>query len=159
MEEKTAQDIMTKDVITISKDSTLADLSKLLLKNKISGVPVIDEEGRLVGMATDADIIREDMEPIFPFYFDPLVINYGYIENIEKYQKDMKEHLETRIEEVMARRVKTVHKDTPISDVARIIVRNKINRVPVVDENNKLLGIIARSDIIESMVDEADRKE
>jgi len=159
MEEKTAQDIMTKDVITISKDSTLADLSKLLLKNKISGVPVIDKEGRLVGMATDADIIREDMEPIFPFYFDPLVINYGYIENIEKYQKDMKEHLETRIEEVMARRVKTVHKDTPISDVARIIVRNKINRVPVVDENNKLLGIIARSDIIESMVDEADRKE
>ena len=59
----------------------------------------------------------------------------------------------------MARRVKTVYKDTPISDVARIIVRNKINRVPVVDANNKLLGIIARSDIIESMVDEADRKE
>jgi CBS domain-containing protein len=159
MEEKTAQDIMTKDVITISKDATLADLSKLLLKNKISGLPVIDEEGRLVGMATDADIIREDMEPIFPFYFDPLVINYGYIENIEKYQKDMKEHFETRIEEVMERRVKTVQKDTPISDVARIIIRNKINRVPVVDENNKLLGIIARSDIIESMVDEADRKE
>ena len=44
MEEKTAQDIMTKNVITISKDATLADLSKLLLKNKISGVPVIDEE-------------------------------------------------------------------------------------------------------------------
>jgi len=158
MEEKTAQDIMTKNVFTISKDATLADLSKLLLKNKISGVPVIDGEGKLVGMVTDADIIREDMEPIFPFYFDPLVINYGYIENIEKYQKDVKEHLETKVEEVMVRRVKTVHKDSPVSDVARIIVRNKINRVPVIDENNKLLGIIARSDIIESMVDEADRK-
>ncbi|MCL5071290.1 MAG: CBS domain-containing protein, partial [Actinobacteria bacterium] len=76
-----------------------------------------------------------------------------------KYQKDMKEHLETRVEEVMTRRVKTVHKDTPVDDVARIMVRNKINRVPVVDKNNKLLGIIARSDIIESMVDEADKKE
>src|SRR4030042_4073280 len=128
MEEKTAQDIMTKDVITISKDATLADLSKLLLKNKISGVPVIDEEGKIVGMATDADIIKEDMGLIFPFYFDPLLINYGYIENIEKYQKDMKDYLGTRVEEVMTRRLKTVHKDTPASDVARIIVRNQKHR-------------------------------
>ena len=75
MSENTAKDIMTTKVITISKDTTIGELSRILLKNKISGLPVVDDEGKLIGMVTDADIITEDMEPMFPIYFDPLIIS------------------------------------------------------------------------------------
>ena len=158
MEELTAQDIMTKDVVTITKDSTIGDLSKLLISNKISGVPVVDEKGKLVGMVTDGDIITEDISPIFPYYIDPFMMSYGFIENIEQYQKDMKGYLETSVEEIMTRKVRSVKMDTPVSEVAKIMVRNKINRVPVVDNDNKLVGIIARDNVIESMVKDADKQ-
>jgi CBS domain-containing protein len=158
MPERTAKDIMTTKVITISKDSTIGELSRMLLKNRISGVPVVDNENKLIGMVTDADIITEDMEPMFPIYFDPLIISYAFIENFEKYQKDAKEYLETKVEEIMARRVKSVKKDTPTSDIARIMVKDKINRIPVVDDNNKVIGIIARADILKSMVVDAEKE-
>lgn len=157
MAERTAKDIMTTKVITIGKDATIGELSRMLLKNKISGVPVVDGEGKLIGMVTDADIITEDMEPMFPIYFDPLIISYAFIENFEKYQKDAKEYLETKVEEIMARRVKSVKKETPVSDIARIMVKDRINRIPVVDENNKVIGIIARADILKSMVVDAEK--
>ena len=157
-EELTARDIMTKKVITVSKDATIGELSRLLLKNKISGVPVVDNEGRLLGMATDADIITEESASNFPYYFDPLVIGYGFIENIEKYQRDMKEYLNIKVEEIMTRRIKFIKKDSSVSEIARLMVRNKINRIPVVDENNKLIGIVTRADILKSMVDEADKE-
>jgi CBS domain-containing protein len=157
MAERTAKDVMTAKVITIGKDATIGELSRMLLKNKISGVPVVDGEGKLIGMVTDADIITEDMEPMFPIYFDPLIISYAFIENFEKYQKDAKEYLETKVEEIMARRVKSAKKDTPVSDIARIMVKDKINRIPVVDENNKVVGIIARADILKSMVVDAEK--
>jgi CBS domain-containing protein len=146
------KDIMTEKVITVTKNTTIGELSKILLKSKISGVPVVDDEGKLIGMVTDADIITEDMEPIFPIYFDPLIISYAFIENFEKYKKDIKEYLETSVEEIMIRRVKSVKKETSISEAAKIMVRDKINRIPVVDENNKVIGIVARADILKSMV-------
>jgi CBS domain-containing protein len=158
MEELTAQDIMTKNVITITGESTIGELSKLLLENKISGVPVVDADGKLAGMITDADIITEDTAPIFPYYVDPLVMSYGFVENIEQYQKNMKEYLETKVKDVMTHKVRNVRKDALVSEVAKIMVRNRVNRVPVVDEDNKLAGIIARSDIIKSMVNEADKE-
>jgi len=159
MKELTAQDIMTKDVITITKDSTIGDLTKLLISNKISGVPVVDEKGKLSGMVTDADIITEDISPPFNYYIEPLLMSYGFIENIEQYQKDMKGYLGTSVEEIMTRKVRSIKMDTPVSEVAKIMVRNKINRVPVIDNDNKLIGIIARNDIIESMVKDADKQE
>lgn len=158
MSENTAKDIMTTKVITISKDTTIGELSRILLKNKISGLPVVDDEGKLIGMVTDADIITEDMEPMFPIYFDPLIISYAFIENFEKYQKDAKEYLETKVEEIMAKRVKSVKKETPVSEIARIMVKDKINRIPVIDEKNKVIGIVARADIIKSMVGDAEKE-
>ncbi|MBM3708201.1 MAG: CBS domain-containing protein [Actinobacteria bacterium] len=151
------KDVMTEKVITVSKNTTVGELSRILLKNKISGLPVVDDAGKLIGMVTDADIITEDMEPIFPIYFDPLIISYAFIENFEKYKKDIKEYLKTPVGEIMSRRVKSVKKDTPVSEAAKIMVRDKINRIPVVDENNKVIGIVARADILKSMVTEAEK--
>ncbi len=157
MFKQAASDIMTKKVITVIRDTSIGELSRILIKNSISGAPVVDGDGILVGMVTDADIITEDLEPIFPIYFDPLIISYAFMDNFEKFEKSMKEYLGTPVEEIMVKRVKTVKKDTPVSEIARMMVRDRINRIPVVDESNKVIGIIARADILKSMIGEIEK--
>jgi CBS-domain-containing membrane protein len=148
---------MTKKVITAARDTSIGELSRTLIQNNISGVPVVDSGGILIGMVTDGDIITEDLEPIFPIYFDPLIISYAYMDNFEKFEKSMKEYLATPVEEIMVKRVKTVKQDTPVSEIARIMVKDRINRMPVVDDSNKVIGIIARADILKSMIGETEK--
>lgn len=159
MDEKLVKDVMTKEVITASKNTSVGELSRILLKNNITGVPVVDEDGVLQGMVTDADIITEDIEPIFPLFFDPLIVSYAFMENFEKYKKDIKDYLNIKVEEIMTRRVKTVKKDTTVSDTVKILVKDRINRIPVIDENNKVIGIVARADILKSMLSDAKKEE
>jgi len=80
------------------------------------------------------------------------------MENFEKYKKDIKEYLNIKVEEIMTRRVKTVKKDTTVSDTVKILVKDRINRIPVVDENNKVIGIVARADILKSMLSDAGKE-
>lgn len=142
-----AKDIMTKKVVAIDKDSTVGDLAKLLIKNKISGVPVVDEKNIIVGMITEADIIlKESSLPL------PLSFSFSFMDKYETYMKDTKEYLKTKVEDIMTGEVKTVREDTPLARVVNIMINNKINRVPVVDKNNKLVGIITRANIIESII-------
>ncbi len=146
-----AKNIMTSCVVTISSDATIGELSKILLENKISGVPVVDKEGKLIGIVSEADIIRENIKVRFPFYFDPLMFS-GFVGDFENYSEDIKEYLNTRVEEIMNHHVKTVKPATPVSETVDIMLSNRINRIPVVDENKKVVGIITRADVIKSMI-------
>lgn len=150
MTDLTAKDIMTKRVIKVRSDITIKELSDILLKNKISGVPVVDSEDKLVGIVTETDIIKDNIKIQFPFYFDPLMAA-GYMVDFEKYNKNIKDYLNTRVEEIMNHRVRTASLQTPVSEIADIMIYDKVNRVPVIDENKKVVGIVTRSDIIKSM--------
>jgi CBS domain-containing protein len=83
-------------------------------------------------------------------------MSYAYLDNFEKYRRDVKDYLSTRVEDIMTRRVKTVRNDTPVSDAVRIMVKDRINRIPVVDENNKVTGILARADVLKSMLSDTE---
>jgi len=153
MAELLAKDIMTKKVITISKDATLAELAKLLIKNKISGVPVVDEKGELVGIVTEADLIIKESNLPFPLSF-----SFAFLESYESYTKSTKEYLETRVKEVMSTNVKTAREDMPISKVVNIMINNNINRLPILNNDGKLTGIITRADIIKSIIKKSEKK-
>ena len=151
MAELLAKDVMVKKVITIKKDSSVNELSELLVKKKISGVPVVDESGNLVGIATEGDLIIRDADLHFPRYFK-LLDSIIYLESLNKFKRNLKKYLGTKVEDVMTSKVKTVNVDTPVSEVADIMIRNNINRVPVLDHKGKLAGIITRADIVKSMI-------
>ena len=153
MAELLAKDIMTKKVITISKDATLAELAKLLIKNKISGVPIVDEKEELVGIVTEADLIIKESNLPFPLSF-----SFAFLESYESYTKSTKEYLETRVEEVMSTNVKTAREDMPISKVVNIMINNNINRLPILNNGGKLTGIITRADIIKSIIKKSKKK-
>jgi len=108
---------------------------------------------RVAGIITEADIIVK--ESSLPF---PLSFSYTFLEKFESYTKSTKEYLKTRVEEVMSTNIKVAREDMPISKVVNIMINNDINRLPVVSDNNKLAGIIARADIIKFMIAENKKK-
>ncbi len=154
MEELLARDIMTRKVITINKDAAVGELAELLIKNKICGVPVVDSNGKLVGMATEADIIVKESNLPFPLSF-----SFAFLESYESYTKTTKDYLKTRIEDIMTRKIKIVNEDMPVSKVVNMMINNNINRLPVLDKSNKLVGIITREDIIASMIKKGKKQE
>jgi CBS domain-containing protein len=152
MTELLAKNIMTSGVVAVTPETSIGQLSKVLLENKVSGVPVVDGEGKLIGIVSEADIIKDNINVQFPFYFDPLMVS-GYVVDFEKYNEDIKDYLNSKVETIMNHRVKTVNPSTSISEIADIMVSNKVNRIPVIDENKKVVGIITRADIIKSMIE------
>ena len=152
MEEKRlVKDIMVKEVITIQKDASVEELSELLIKNKISGVPVTDSDGKLVGIATEGDLIIKDTDLHFPRYFK-LLDSIIYLESLNKFKKNLKKFLGTKVEDVMTAEIKTVKEETPISEAANMMIKYNINRVPVLDSKDELVGIVTRADIVKSMI-------
>jgi CBS domain-containing protein len=150
-EERLVKDIMVKEVITIQKDASVEELSELLINNKISGVPVVDTGGKLVGIATEGDLIIKDSDLHFPRYFK-LLDSIIYLESLNKFKKNLKKFLGTKVEDVMTAEIKTVKEETQITEAANIMIKYNINRVPVLDSKDELVGIVTRADIVKSMI-------
>jgi CBS domain-containing protein len=152
MAEKLAKDVMSEKVISVQKETSIEELSKILLENKISGVPVVDDDGALVGIATEADLIVKDADLHFPRYFN-LLGSIIYLESLEKFQNNLRKYLGTKVEDIMTVKVVSAKEDTRINEIANMMIRKKINRIPIVDDENKVIGIITRADIVESMIE------
>jgi CBS domain-containing protein len=116
-----ASDIMTRRVYTTSPQTSVQEVAQLLYRERISGVPVIDNQSnQLVGMVTEADVIRHiDRDDL-------------------------------RVSEVMTCQLVTVKEDTPVSEIAALLTERRIKRVPVV-QGGQVVGIISRADIVQAV--------
>lgn len=118
-----AEDIMVKEVITIGPEITLDKAIKKLVKNKISGMPVVDENGKMVGIISEKDILN--------FAFN------GYLKS-------------TKVEMAMVKSVIHFTPDSNIDEIALAISKNHFRRVPII-KDDRIVGIVSRRDIIESV--------
>jgi CBS domain-containing protein len=121
-----ASDIMTRKVVTISPEASVQKAAQLLDQFRISGIPVVDARGDLIGIITEADIISK-------------VNRYGLLD-----QDGL------RVADIMSRDVTTVDEDTPVGDIAMLLSERKIKRVPVVRQG-RLVGIVSRGDIVHAV--------
>jgi CBS domain-containing protein len=151
MAELLAKDIMTKKVITINQDDSIEKLSDLLIDNKISGVPVVDDEGKIAGIATEGDIIIRDTDLHFPRYFK-LLDSIIYLESLAKFKDNLRKHLATKVSEIMTSDIVSCTPETTVEEIAGMMVEKKINRIPVLSGDKKIEGIITRADIVKSMI-------
>lgn len=150
MTEIKAKDIMVRTVVTIKEDSSINELSELLLKKKISGVPVVNKDDELVGIVTETDIVYQNTDLHFPTYLK-LLDGIIYLESLNKFKRSLEKHLGTKVKDIMTSPAVTVGEDEEIAEIANLMVRKNVNRVPVVDGDGNLVGIITRADIIRSM--------
>jgi CBS domain-containing protein len=140
---------MTKEVVTVTKKTTVLELAKIFAEKHISSLPVVDEDGSLVGIVTETDLVEQDKNlhiPTVISIFDWVI----YLESDKKFEKELKKMTGRVVGDIYSSDVVTVSPDSSISDVADLLSSRKINALPVVD-GKKLAGIISRIDLIRSM--------
>lgn len=153
MKNKTAKDIMTMDVIVANKSDSVADVAQLLIKEKIGGVPVVSEDREVVGIISETDIMKKEKYVEAPQVLN-LLQGLIFLSDFKQMEEDMKRIAAYKVEELMSTEIITVHENDTFDDVANVMIKKSVNRVPVVDNDNKLKGIICRYDIIRAMYNE-----
>ena len=145
-----ASDIMSTDVITVKKDTSLKDLAAILYKNHINGVPVVDDDGLLLGIICESDLIRKDKKlhiPTVVAIFDAVV----YLESPKSIEKEFKRISATTVEDLYSKKTFTVDEKTPIDEIATIMTQKKIYTIPVMD-GDLLVGVIGKADLLRTIV-------
>ncbi|MBC7293004.1 MAG: CBS domain-containing protein [Thermoleophilia bacterium] len=145
------RDIMQSEVITVGPDTTVRELADILAKYKISGVPVVDPDGRVLGMVSEADIILQDADLHFPYYIQ-FLDSVIYLQSFHRFEERFRKAFGTKVSDVMTKEVITVSPDASIHDAATLMADHKVNRLPVVEEG-RLIGIVTRGDIVRAIAE------
>ena len=151
-----ASDIMTKKVISAKYNDSLKKAIEILAENKISGLPVVNDDGMVIGMITESDIVKffGKLHVVAAISSSAWLNPYTDVNNKNAVEKGVEVLDTTHVYDVMKKSVITVNANDSGMKVISLIGKKNINRVPVVDENNMLVGIIARSDIIRYLADQ-----
>jgi CBS domain-containing protein len=143
-----AKDIMTKDIITVKPATTIEDLARILIKHQISGTPVVDEDGNLIGIVTENDLISKNKKlhiPTILRLFDAF-IPLG----TSRLEEEIKRMAAFTVGDICTRDVVTCNEDMSIEDVATMMTEKKIHLLPVL-KDRRLVGIIGKKDLIKGI--------
>lgn len=150
------KDIMTKELITVSPNTEIIQATKLLLENRINGIPVTDETGKLVGILCQSDLIAQQKKLPIPSFFtflDGLIT----LTSMKQIEKQVQKIAAITVGQAMTPNPVTVQTDTDIEKVAALMVDRNFHTIPVVDKG-KLVGIVGKEDILKTLIPESDVK-
>jgi CBS domain-containing protein len=151
VDELRVRDIMQTEVITVGPATTVRELADILAKHKVSGVPVVDGERRVLGMVSEADIILQDADLHFPYYIQ-FLDSVIYLQSFSKFEERFRKAFGSKVTEVMSDEVFTISSDASVRDAATLMADRKVNRLPVI-EGDRLVGIVTRGDIVQAIAD------
>lgn len=146
-----AKEIMSSNVITVTRETTVSEVAKLLVEHKVSGLPVVDEESRVIGMVSEGDLIHQDKKLHTPAFLE-ILGGIIYLENPQRVAQDLQKMTASKVAEIMTPKVYTVKEDTTVESIATIMVERQVNRIPVVDTGGRLVGIVSRQDLVKAMI-------
>jgi CBS domain-containing protein len=149
------KDVMTGETVVLSPEETIAEAVEKFAKHRISGCPVIDDQGRIIGMMTETDILEslkthyKELKMKVP---PETIIGISFVEIAKKREamKAFEDISTTPVKDVMTRSVTTAEPEDELEDVIQMMVKNDVNRVPITDKG-VLVGIVTRGDIIRSV--------
>ncbi len=143
-----ARDIMTKAVVSVAPETPVADIARLLVEHRISGLPVVDKDEQLLGLVSEGDLLRRPETGAarrrswwLELVADPGALAHDYVKTHGRHAQD-----------VMTRRVIAIAEDTPVDEIADLLERRQIKRVPVV-RDGRLVGIVSRADIVRALAE------
>ena len=148
------KDIMTKELITVSPDTEIVQATKLLLENRINGIPVTDETGKLVGILCQSDLIAQQKKLPIPSFFtflDGLIA----LTSMKQIEKQVQKIAAITVAQAMTPNPVTVQPETDIEKVAALMVDKNFHTIPVVDEG-ELVGIVGKEDILKTLIPGSD---
>jgi CBS domain-containing membrane protein len=137
------KDVMTRDVIAVGKKATLQEVARLLSENRVSGMPVVDEDRRVIGVVSEADVLHTAGVKKGHTFKD--ILRHLLGEPLPRRGKG------DRAEDIMTTPAVTTTPEADIREVAKILDEKRIKRLPVVDNEEKLVGIISRANLVKFM--------
>lgn len=150
---KTVAEVMTTEVLTVKQETPLNEAIKTLADKKISALPVVDESGKLVGTLSERDLMWQESGVETPPYI-MLLDSIIYLQNPAQHDKEIQKALGQTVGEVMGDSPLTIKPEEPVREAARMMHSEKIRRLAVIDEQEKVIGIITQGDIVRMMAEE-----
>ncbi|MFE9454423.1 CBS domain-containing protein [Streptomyces sp. NPDC006739] len=152
MHHRTVEDLMSRDVVRARRDTPFKELVRLLEENGVTAVPVVDELDRPLGVVSEADLLRKSADQADPSGRTP-------IPHLEAWERAKAEG--SRAEELMSAPAVCARPEWNVVEAARLMETQNVKRLPVVDETDRLLGIVSRGDLLRVFLrrDEAIREE
>ncbi len=144
-----AQDLMTSNVIAVTRETSVRELAKILSTNNIGGAPVLDGHGKLIGVVTESDLIDQNKKVHIPTVV-AILDSFLFLESPEKMEKEMKKMAGSTVGDIFASKFIAVQQDTPLDEVATLMAEKKVHTLPVLN-NEELVGVIGKSDIIRTI--------
>lgn len=139
--------VMTTGAATVRPDASLAEAARILIEHRISGLPVVNASGKLVGIVTEHDFLRKE-NGSRPRWLDVLLT--------EDAGQVARELHDRRVEDVMSKNPVSVGVETPVKDLLELMQRHRVKRIPVVS-NDKVVGIVSRANLLLALSRRADR--
>ncbi|WP_398470903.1 CBS domain-containing protein [Tardiphaga sp.] len=143
-----AHQIMTRNVVTIAPDASIHDAAKLMIDHHVSGLPVVDEDGKLIGIVTERDFLRRQelgTEIKRPRWLE-------FLRGPGRQAVDFVREAGRKVHEIMTPTVYSVIPDAELADIVEIMERHRIKRVPVV-QGDRLVGIVSRHNFVAAIAD------
>ena len=147
---KTAADIMTRNVYTVTEATPIDELARAFSAKGVSGFPVLDSAGNLVGVVTESDLIHQNQRlhiPTAVALFDAVI----FLGSSKRLEAEIRRMAATRVGEIMTKGPVTVAEATPVDEVAALMAERDVDTVPVIDESGRLVGVIGKIDVIRSL--------
>src|SRR4051812_18398521 len=149
----TVREYMDPEPVTVTPDATVEDVARILGEHELHGVPVVGDDGGVVGIVTENDLVIGDEEGDLhiPHYIE-LFGGLGFLEPLRRFGRGRKTGGAAPASQMMTADPETVAPDADVHDAARVIVESGHNRIPVV-EGGRLVGVISRADVVRALAD------
>ncbi len=145
----TARDIMTKEVVSVTTDTSIEDLAKTFVSSGHSSFPVLDGSGKLIGIVSETDLIEQQK----PLHIPTVIALFDwvfYLESEKNFKHEVDRITATTVGEICSRNPVTCTPDTDVRELAGLMSQKKVHLLPVIDAG-RMVGVVARLDLIRSM--------
>jgi CBS domain-containing protein len=148
----TVGEIMQPEPVAVHPEDSVESVLRLLREHELPGVPVVDDDGRCVGIVTESDLVLRDQaeELHLPHHID-LLGAVVFLEPFKHFEERLRKAFATRVADMMTPDPLTVAPDAPAEEAARLIAEHRHNRLPVTDADGRLVGMVTRVDVLEAL--------
>ena len=148
----TVAETMERDPVAVHPDDDVESVIRVLREHELPGVPAVDEDGRVVGIVTESDLIlrTEEADLHLPHHID-IMGGVIWLESMKHFEERLRKAFASKVSDMMTPKPITVTPDTPVEEAARIIAEKGHNRLPVVDGDGRLVGVVTRVDVLDAL--------
>ncbi len=146
----TVADVMSRDPIVVKSETPLKEAVQILAERRISGSPVVDDAGKLVGIISETDLMWQETgvtPPAYIMFLDSVI----YLQNPGNYERDLHKVLGQTVGEVMSKNPITISANKSLKEAAKVMQEHNVHRLPVLDSEGQVIGILTRGDVIRAM--------